>query len=145
MGTGMRNTLDGLPVLNAKRGVKLHVIDNDIKRADRKVPEDCVVARTCRRQMHAKEVRVHLGRVYVRQNAGNWLRYMTPRSLRTEIISYDRGGRFEPGEYHLSAPTPTARKAGHQGSAWARPKKGRKGKKRRPMHVVTDVRIGPAS
>lgn len=33
------------------------------------------------------------------------MRYFTPEALRTEIVAFDRGGTFQPGEYELKAPT----------------------------------------
>jgi len=140
------NAIDGLPILDAKKPVLLTITQNDIDKADRKEPADCAVARACRRDLHAKEVRVHLGRVYVRQNEGNWLRYMTPRYLRSEIIAFDRGGTFARGEYTLSAPQPNKR-AGARKDNRGKVRKAKTGKpapKRRAPHIVTDVRQGPA-
>lgn len=136
--------IDGLPILDAKKPLVLKINENDINKADRKEPADCAVARACRRDLHVKEVRVHLGRVYLRQNAGNWLRYMTPRALRSEIIAFDRGGAFAPGEFTLSAPSPAKKTGKAQGSKTNKTRRGGKGKSRRPPHVVTDVRTGPA-
>jgi hypothetical protein len=137
--------IDGLTVINAKKPVTLHINRNDVAKADRKEPEDCVVARACRREMHAKEVRVHLGRIYVRTNEGNWTRYMTSKSMRDEIIAFDRGGQFEPGVFTLKEPPPTRQTGRHQGGPM-KPRRLRKstGKKRSPPHVVTNVRMGPA-
>lgn len=135
--------IDGKPVFDAKRPITLNITPNDIAKADRKEPADCAVARACRRDLHAKEVRVHLGRVYVRMNEGNWQRFMTPKSLRSEIIAFDRGGTFEPGTFVLPAPQPSKRASGkRQGSAPKKPS--RRNGKNRVRHVVTDVRTGPA-
>lgn len=139
--------IDGLPVLNATKAVSLTILPNDIGHASRKEPMDCVVARACRRDMHAKEVRVHLGRIYVRtakgdKNKGSWTRYLTPKSMRTEIIAFDRGGQFEPGTFTLSAPQPSRQKGRHQGGVWHR--RSPQAKKRRPPAVVKNVRTGPA-
>lgn len=135
-------SIDGKPIINAKKGAKLTITKHDVSSADIKQPNNCAVARACHRVLHAKEVRVHLGRIYVRANEGNWVRYMTPKSLRTEIISFDRGGIFEPGNYTLSAPSPIKQKGKHQGSNKPRNGKGKKIDKAR--HIVKNVRIGPA-
>lgn len=135
--------IDGKPVMDAKRSIKLIITDGDVSAADRKRPEKCAVAMSCLRTTHAKEVRVHLGRVYVRNNDHNWQRYMTPKCLRSEIIAFDRGGSFAPGEFVLSAPSPTRQTGKRQGT----PPKARskvKQKQRAPRHIVTDVRTGPA-
>lgn len=137
--------IDGKPVIDAKRSLVLHITANDIAKADRKEPADCAVARACRRDLHAKEVRVHLGRVYIRFNEGNWQRYRTPKSLRSEIIAFDRGGTFSPGEHVLPIPDKRPvgkRQGGKPKFKHARYNPNRKG--RQPPHVVTDVRGGPA-
>lgn len=135
--------IDGLPVIDAKKPLKLTINKNDIAKADRKEAADCAVARACRRDFHATEARVHLGRVYLRMNAGNWVRYMTPKPLRDEIIAFDRGGTFEPGTFQLQAPTPTKALGKRRGGSKKSPTGGR-GKKREQYHVVTNVRGGPA-
>ena len=132
--------IDGLPIVDSKKSLKITINTNDINKADPKQPEDCVIARACRRELHVKEVRVHLGRVYLRSNQGNWVRYMTPRSLRTEIIAFDRGGQFAPGEYSLKGVPPSHR----LGTKTKTGPKKKAGKKRIKPHIVTNVRTGPA-
>ncbi len=140
------NEIDGKPIINAKKPIKLTINNNDINKADVKKPDDCAVARACRRELHVKEVRVHLGCVYLRYNEGNWvrLRYMTPRSLRAEIIAFDRGGKFEPGEYQLNAIPPSRKTGKAQGSLKNKTKPKKLQKKRLKAHIVTNVRMGPA-
>lgn len=135
----MPTQIDGKPIINAKKPIKIVINKNDISKADVKEPADCAVARACRRELHAKEVRVHLGRVYLRINDGNWTRYMTPKPLRAEIIAFDRGGVFEPGEYQLLAVEPSKQKRTSEKS----PRK-KKGKPRSKPHIITNVRMGPA-
>ncbi len=140
------NQIDGLPIIDSTRALRVTINKNDIAKADVKNPEDCVIARAVRREHHVKEVRVHLGRVYLRANEGNWVRYFTTRALRTEIIAFDRGGTFEPGEYSLKG-VPPSHKLGAKRKAYAKKKvigpKTRK-KKRMTPHVVTNVRTGVA-
>jgi hypothetical protein len=140
--------IDGLPVMHAKKPITLTINDNDIAKAARKKPADCAVARACRREFHAKEVRVHLGRVYLKTNNGNWTRYLTPKSMRDEIIAFDRGGSFEAGEFILAPPYATAKAVNgrRQGgkSRNARPRPAPKHRRSKP-HIVTNVRSGPAA
>lgn len=135
--------LDGKPVFNAKRPITLTINKNDVAKANPKEPMDCAVARACRRELHAKEVKVHLGRVYIRQNEGNWLRYLTPKAMRQEIITFDRGGAFEPGTFQLAAPQPSKQTGKRQSKSNKRAAPGST-KKRMAPHVVTNVRTGPA-
>lgn len=132
--------IDGLPVIDAKRPLTLHVLKSDVAKADVKEPAGCAVARACRRELHVEEARIHLGRVYLRSNKGNWTRYITPKSMRAEIIAFDRGGTFEPGEFVLHVPQPTKQLGKSTGGG----KNTKHPKKRRPPHVVTNVRTGPA-
>lgn len=134
--------INGLPIIDAKHSVNLIITANDVAKADLKDPADCVVARACRRELNAKEVRVHLGRVYVRTTPDKWTRYITPRSMRTEIIAFDRGGAFSKGEYHLS--TPSIKSTGKQQGSKTKQLGKKNQKKRRSPHIVTDVRLGPA-
>jgi len=92
--------IDEKIVVNAKKSVTLHITDGDINKARRKKPDRCAAAIACRRQLHVAEARVHLGRTYLRMN-GKWVRYLTSDGLRSELIAYDKGGKFEPGEYML--------------------------------------------
>lgn len=92
--------LDGLPVVNARKSLTVHVSLKDIKAAKGKDPGRCAAALACVRQLGATEARIHLGRSYVRYN-GKWERYTTSASLRSEVVAFDRGGKFEPGEYKL--------------------------------------------
>lgn len=140
-------SIDGLPVIDAKKPLVLHVDATDISSASLKEPNDCAVARACRRELHAIEARVHLGRVYIRTNKSSWTRYMTPKTMRQEIIAFDRGGSFEPGEFVLSAPKPSAR-LGKRSGGKDKPRtlaQRRAAKKRKSPHILTNVRTGPAS
>lgn len=137
-------TIDGLPVFDAKKPIKLHVTSADIRNADKKKPNSCAVAKACYRELHAKEVRVHLSRVYVRTNDMNWQRYMTPVNMRQEIVAFDRGGKFAPGEYHIMKPNPAKKTGKQQGSTTNQSPKPKKKGKNREYHRITDVRTGPA-
>ncbi len=133
--------IDGLPVIDARKAVKITITADDVKRASRKKPNTCAIARTCLREPGVKEVRIHLTRAYMRTNTKNWVKFLVPRVLRSEIIAFDRGGRFAPGEYKLYKVNP-AQRIGRKMSADT-PKTGRK-RKRAKMHFISDVRSGPA-
>lgn len=141
-----KRDIDGLPVKDARRNVRITITPDDVKKARRKKPNTCAIAQTCLRQPDVKEVRIHLSRAYMRKNGKEWERFLVPRTLRSEIIAFDRGGRFAPGEYVLYRPS-KATKLGQQTGSSAgqtQPHSTRGKRKRRPHHVVTDVRSGPA-
>jgi hypothetical protein len=92
--------IDGKPVVDADEPVTVHITSDDCARGSKKDPEKCAVALALRRITECDESRVHLGCTYLR--FGNrWLRYATPPSLKSEIISFDRGGGFYPGDFRL--------------------------------------------
>ena len=137
-------SIDGLPVVDAKRPLVLRVTKADIVKAadSSKEPEKCAVARACYRELRVQEVRVHLARVYLRTNKTNWVRYLTPKDMRAEIIAFDRGGQFEPGEFRLVPVSPAMRFGVHRSVPSTNSGKGKKHKK---YHLITNVRGGPAT
>lgn len=98
--------IDGKPIVDAKKPTMLHITPIDVQKGRKKVPDCCAAAQACMRQMHVPRAIVHLSRLYV-EKPRHWVRYVTPSALRTEIISFDRGHRFEAGDYNLSPLQPT--------------------------------------
>ena len=141
----MSKLIDGLPIRNATESLLLHITGPDVKSARIKRPDCCVVAQAVKRETRAKQVRVHLGRVYVRTTGTHWTRYITPASLRTEIISFDRGGAFSLGVHTLGKFGPVkSHKAGQTQGTRKAGKQIKTGKKRRAPHTVANVRTSPA-
>lgn len=134
------DTIEGLPIINAKKGITLHVKPCDIKKARKKSPGHCAVALACMREKRAKEVRVHLSRVYLRMNESNWVRYEVPVSMREEIIAFDRGGEFAPSLFYIKPGKPSAQRPGQQGSDKTGKRLPPKKRRRKPV-MVKDVRI----
>lgn len=92
--------IDGKPVVDADKPVTVHITPEDCARGSKKDPEKCAAALALKRVTACDESRVHLGCTYLR--FGNkWFRYATPPSLKAEIISFDRGGGFYPGDFRL--------------------------------------------
>jgi hypothetical protein len=100
----------GVQVQDAKAPLTVEVTREDIKGASTKKPEACAVARAIVRETGAEAARVHLSRTYVKRN-GSWRRYYTPNDVRSEVVAFDRGGKFEPGAYALMPMPPSARLA----------------------------------
>ena len=95
--------INGKKVVDATKPISIHITQRDTTDGANKDPAGCAAARAVKRDLHCVSARVHIGRVYV-ETPKQWVRYHTPRSLRTEIIAFDRGGSFEPGEYKLGVP-----------------------------------------
>ena len=100
MANTKRKTLVGLPILDATEPLDITITDIDIRRATVKKPSCCAAAQAVMRQTGCLDVRIHLSRVYVRYNK-HWLRYLTPSSLRDQIITFDKKIQFKPGYYTL--------------------------------------------
>jgi len=135
--------IDGLPVIDAKHPLTIHVQKRDITKSDPKQPDQCAVAQACKRELHCIEVRVHLARVYIRTNDSNWQRYIVPKSMRQEIVAFDRGGTFEPNDFEIRPPQPS-QTAGARAKRAASGKHTGTGKKHRKYHVLRNVRGWPA-
>lgn len=129
--------INGLPVKNGKSTLVLAVNATDIKKASLKDPGKCAAAIASCRALGASEARVHVGRTYLRFN-NHWERYLTSKPLRAEIVAFDRGGKFEPGEYHLIKMDTSHANRGKQGTYKKKPQK--EVKKRRKCHVLTNIR-----
>ena len=99
--------IDGLPVKDAKKNIRLEVMREDIISARKKDSNCCAVAKACKRLEGVKGVKVHLSRLYLNTDGKCYTRYIVSGAMRSEIIAFDRGGKFMPGMYSLSAPDKT--------------------------------------
>jgi len=127
----------GLPVVDAPRKLTIRVTESDVQKGNTKDPGKCAAAQALLREKDCTEARVHLGRTYLKLGK-KWVRYHTPVSLRGEIISFDRGAIFQPGEYTLTPMQPSHRATG---KAHGSPKTKKKGTKPRAKpHIVYGVR-----
>ena len=125
---------EGSPVVDADAAMMLQITPNDVKGASKKNPATCAAARAGQREL-GKDVRVFLTRTYVKEK-NHWIRFKTPESVSREIISFDRGSAFDPGEYHFVPLSPSQRLGGYRGPST--PKTGKH--KPRPHHATGHVR-----
>jgi hypothetical protein len=106
--SGVKMKINGLSVVDATKSITIKVTASDILKSTKKDQTECAAAIACKRQLKATEVRVHVGRTYIRYN-GQWKRYITSSALRDEVVAFDRGGDFNPGEYTLVSMQPSRR------------------------------------
>lgn len=131
--------IDGLTVSNAAVPIRLNVTAADIKKGAPKNPNACAIALAAVRQIKgATAAKVHLSCVFV-MIRGEWWRYRTPEYATREIIAFDRGGTFIPGEYDL-LPMSTASLVRRVAQIRGTTSTTRKRTKARPRHVTLDVR-----
>ena len=140
--------INGTPVKDADEKIVVVVTKNDVRTGTLKEAKSCAAANALCRQTGAQEARVHFSRAYLKQGKV-WKRYVVPMALRNEIIAFDRGGKFEPGEYTLAPAQPTMRLDAPNKKKYAYENKKsllpgthkQKGKRpKRPYHVVSGVR-----
>ena len=135
-------TIDGYPVVDATKPIVLGITLRDVKKGATKDPGSCAAALACLREVKgAEKARVHIGRTYIKIGK-KWLRFLTPAALKNEIVAFDRGGKFAPGEYTIRPLWPS-----HRGTdRHLDPKKpSGKRKKRAKYHMTTDVRARGAN
>jgi hypothetical protein len=100
--------IGGIKVVDAIKPLDVTITPRDIRDGDNKDPRACAAARALKREQGATDARVHIGRTYLKIE-NQWIRYFTPQAMRTEIITFDRGGQFMPGTYRLTPPPPSER------------------------------------
>jgi len=125
--------IDGLPVKDAKKSIRLEIMREDIVNARNKNSNCCAVAKACTRGLNVKAVKVHLTRLYLNTDGKCFTRYIVSGAMRSEIIAFDRGGRFQPGMYNLAVPDKTKL----LGYAKARKSKAKKDEKGKPKLIKT--------
>lgn len=107
--------INGKKVVDATKPISIHITKRDTTDGANKDPGACAAARAVKRDVpECVNARVHIGRVYV-ETEKKWIRYETPDALRTEIIAFDRGGSFSPGDYKLQVPAKRERPSGPSG------------------------------
>jgi hypothetical protein len=70
----------------------------------------CVFAEACMKLPRVAEAIVHVSTAYIRwEGEEHFTRYRVPVSLRDQIVSFDKTGGFDPGEYRLVPIQPSHR------------------------------------
>jgi hypothetical protein len=100
--------IQGKEVIDSTRDLTIQITKQDVMDGAKKDAKACAAAVALKRTCHASKVRVHLSKVYVLRGK-TWTRYSTPLGLKTEILAFDRGGKFLAGHYTLTAPPPSSR------------------------------------
>ena len=133
--------LNGLPVFDATEPLPFSVTNRDINRGGTKEPDSCAIALACKRKTHCKDVRIHLSYSYLLEG-DHWVRYRTPACISREIVAFDRGGSFDPGEYTLLVPYKSDRLG-----VRVKPRRGRYNRRiplKKFVHITANVRTRPA-
>lgn len=105
--TALRNVQKFFPkvtkVVDATRDVEVEVTPSDVSASKKREHAVCAMAVACKRKTHATGVIISRAVAYVIKGR-RAERYLVPASVAREIVSFDRGAGFEPGEYKLTKP-----------------------------------------
>lgn len=95
-------------VVDAERNARIEVTGADDKAAKRKSHKTCAMAVACKRKFHLDGVIMSIKTAYLVKGT-QARRFTLPPSVAREVVSFDRGGGFEPGDYELSKVSPSVR------------------------------------
>jgi hypothetical protein len=133
-------------VEDANDRLQVVITKSDVRLGSAKNAKACAAAVALCRQTGCEAARVHLSRVYIKKD-GKWTRFATPPGLRNEIIAFDRGGKFEPGEYTLTPVQNIVRFGSPERKEWLKKYRKRQAKSKQPQkgvrskpHVVSGIR-----
>lgn len=88
-------------IQDAVECVEIEVTKRDDKTATKKDHKTCAMAVACKRKLGLDGVLISVNTAYlVKGNIAR--RYKLPESVAREVVSFDRGGGFAPGQYKLS-------------------------------------------
>ena len=95
-------------VVDANHNARIEVTKSDETKANKKSHKTCAMAVACKRKFHLDGVIISANRAYL-VKGDKARRFELPPSVTKEIVSFDRGAGFEPGEYALAKVGPTHR------------------------------------
>lgn len=95
-------------VEDATEPMEIEVTKTDAASKAVKSHKACAMAVACVRKFHLQDVIISRRVAYlIRRNVAT--RYMLPERITREVVAFDRGGAFAPGEYTLNPPVATSR------------------------------------
>lgn len=130
-------------VVDAEKNARIIVTKRDTQSSLVKEHDGCAMAVAAKRQYHLDGVIVSRSTAYLIKGS-QARRFNLPPSTSREIVSFDRGGGFDEGEYEISKPEPSRRlgaraeRGGKIGGADKRSGDGNLPKRFR--HLTTNIR-----
>ena len=96
--------LNGKPIVDADKPLKINVMRKDIQKADPCDPCNCAVAQSLKRIPNVMNVRVGSTVVLV-EKPRKVFRYKLSAEETRRIRAFDNAGYFQPGSYELKPPS----------------------------------------
>jgi len=90
-------------VTDAHGPIEIEVTPADARKGRRKSHQTCAMAVACRRKFNLDGVLLSHSVAYLVKGP-RATRYVVPPSVQREIVSFDRGVEFKPGDYWLNPP-----------------------------------------
>lgn len=119
-------------VVDATEPITVEVTKGDERASKKRDLNHCAMAVACKRSMVLDGVVMAMCTAYLIKGR-KATRYKVPESVQREIVSFDRGAGFSPGEYRLRTPDhPMGREVGGNSTS--------NGKAREPRHWTEGVR-----
>lgn len=122
-------------VVDATTNASIEVTGADTKNSAVKNHSACAMAVACKRKFKLDGVIISRKVAYLIKGT-KARRFYVPESVSREVVSFDRGSGFAPGEYELSK-VPTGAQLGRQKTQTI---KNRTVKEPRKRHITTNVR-----
>lgn len=129
----------GLTLKDGDDHVEVEVTAADIRASRRKDATACAFAVACRRHEKAVAAYFFKSLAFIEYKDKTLVRYQIPGSVQKEIVSFDRSGEMEPGNYQLSPYTRRKKASGEK-----RDKTKSRKKKARP-HTTEKIRVALGS
>lgn len=105
---------DVTKIVDLRRPMKMEVTSKDVSKSKKKDHNNCAMAEACKRKLKLDGVIVSINRGYLIKGK-KAIRFNIPESVSREIISFDRGAEFAPGDYRLD-PIPKTQRLGTSSS-----------------------------
>lgn len=123
-------------VVDAKRAAMIEVTGKDATAKGVKNHEACAMAVACKRKFNLDGVIISRSTAYLVKGKSA-RRFKLPPATSREVVSFDRGGGFQPGTYQLSAVGEWAKLGHQQGS---RKRTAGNGTPKRFRHITANIR-----
>jgi len=127
-----------LSVTDASRNAVIEVTKKDVDSSKIKKHAECAMAVACKRKFHVDGVVISRTVAYLVKGK-RARRFHLPESVSREVVSFDRGAGFAPGNYELAAISPS-NKMGVRAERKLSKSRTHVNDNKRFMHVTVDVR-----
>ncbi len=123
-------------VKDAIRPLRIEVTKEDAESRAVRKHKDCALAVACKKMEMVDGAIISVAAAYL-VKGDTAIRYKVPQSVAREIVSFDRSGGFEQGEYWLDKP---AHKLGAPGASGSNKRRAKPVKKSRFRNVTKGIR-----